>query len=332
MDALEFVRVRELEIAVRIWNPDAKRTLIAWHRLARHGGDFAALARELGVIHQLLPDLEPLYTCDQDPEWHPEGTVWTHTLMVIDQARRLNADLDRARLAAQIGETPRVLAKINESTVRVVDFLSAQPAVKEVYWALRGESCGNYYRLARSPQSVGGMISFTLRTGIDGWIASSSPGRMARRVGRGSVIPTSVPRCAERGYGAVSVRWSFSAVSASSSSSVVPNIGPAAIGGALLFALAGCSGARSDAEARPALLKGRQCDEVFVTGRRGRPGAARPGGPPAPQHPGVRLCVLRAAAQFPPPRVAVLLSLRRLARGVPELRRRRRTRRATAWP
>ncbi len=57
MDALEFVRVRELEIAVRIWNPDAKRTLIAWHGLARHGGDFAALARELGNEWRVLaPD------------------------------------------------------------------------------------------------------------------------------------------------------------------------------------------------------------------------------------------------------------------------------------
>lgn len=58
-----------------------------------------ALARELGVIHQLLPEMEPLYDCPQDPEWHPEGNVWIHTLMVIDQARRLNADLDRPRLA-----------------------------------------------------------------------------------------------------------------------------------------------------------------------------------------------------------------------------------------
>ena len=48
MDALEFIRVRELDVAVRIWNPKATRTLIAWHGLARHGGDFAALARELG--------------------------------------------------------------------------------------------------------------------------------------------------------------------------------------------------------------------------------------------------------------------------------------------
>jgi tRNA nucleotidyltransferase (CCA-adding enzyme) len=44
--------------------------------------------------------MEPLYDCPQDPEWHPEGNVWTHTLMVIDQARRLNGDLDRPRLAA----------------------------------------------------------------------------------------------------------------------------------------------------------------------------------------------------------------------------------------
>ena len=57
MDALEFIRVRELEVAVRIWNPTAPRTLIAWHGLARHGGDFSALARELGSGWRVLaPD------------------------------------------------------------------------------------------------------------------------------------------------------------------------------------------------------------------------------------------------------------------------------------
>ena len=58
-----------------------------------------ALARELGVIHQLLPEMESLYDCPQDAEWHPEGNVWIHTLMVIDKARELNGDLDRPRLA-----------------------------------------------------------------------------------------------------------------------------------------------------------------------------------------------------------------------------------------
>lgn len=61
-----------------------------------------ALARDLGVIEQILPEMVPLYDCPQDAEWHPEGSVWIHTLMVIDKARELNADLDRARLATMM--------------------------------------------------------------------------------------------------------------------------------------------------------------------------------------------------------------------------------------
>lgn len=57
MDTLELVRVRALEVAVRIWNPHAPRTLIAWHGLARHGGDFSDLARELGPEWRVIaPD------------------------------------------------------------------------------------------------------------------------------------------------------------------------------------------------------------------------------------------------------------------------------------
>lgn len=79
----------------RVWGEVEKLLLVA-----ERPSIALALARELGVVHQLWPDLEPLYDCPQDPEWHPEGDVWTHTLMVVDQARRRNSDLDRARLAA----------------------------------------------------------------------------------------------------------------------------------------------------------------------------------------------------------------------------------------
>jgi tRNA nucleotidyltransferase (CCA-adding enzyme) len=44
------------------------------------------LARDLDVVARLWPTLEALATCPQDPEWHPEGDVWTHTCMVVDQA------------------------------------------------------------------------------------------------------------------------------------------------------------------------------------------------------------------------------------------------------
>ncbi|WP_043530098.1 alpha/beta fold hydrolase [Litchfieldella xinjiangensis] len=57
MDDLALITVRQLEVAVRIWHPEAPRTVVAWHGLARHGGDFDALARELGPTWRLLaPD------------------------------------------------------------------------------------------------------------------------------------------------------------------------------------------------------------------------------------------------------------------------------------
>jgi tRNA nucleotidyltransferase (CCA-adding enzyme) len=37
-----------------------------------------------------------LIDCVQEPDWHPEGDVWTHTLMVIDEARKRIDDLPRA--------------------------------------------------------------------------------------------------------------------------------------------------------------------------------------------------------------------------------------------
>lgn len=80
--------------AERLWGEFEKLLLVA----ERPSIGFA-LARELGVVEQLLPEMVPLYDCPQDAEWHPEGDVWTHTLMVIDEARRRNADLDRPRLA-----------------------------------------------------------------------------------------------------------------------------------------------------------------------------------------------------------------------------------------
>jgi len=79
-----------------------------------------ALARELGVIHALLPEMEALYDCPQDPEWHPEGNVWIHTLMVIDKARELNGDLERSRLAAiMLGAVCHDLGK--PATTAVID-------------------------------------------------------------------------------------------------------------------------------------------------------------------------------------------------------------------
>jgi tRNA nucleotidyltransferase (CCA-adding enzyme) len=59
-----------------------------------------ALARELSVTERLLPEMHALIDCPQEPEWHPEGDCWVHTLMVIDEAAQRNGDLPRAPMAA----------------------------------------------------------------------------------------------------------------------------------------------------------------------------------------------------------------------------------------
>jgi tRNA nucleotidyltransferase (CCA-adding enzyme) len=44
--------------------------------------------RRLGML-RYFPELGALVGVPQEPEWHPEGDVWTHTMMVVDQAARL---------------------------------------------------------------------------------------------------------------------------------------------------------------------------------------------------------------------------------------------------
>ncbi len=59
-----------------------------------------ALALDLGVVDRVLPEMRALVGCPQEPEWHPEGDVWTHTLMVVDEARRRIDGLGRGEAAA----------------------------------------------------------------------------------------------------------------------------------------------------------------------------------------------------------------------------------------
>ena len=40
--------------------------------------------RDVGWVRH-YPELERLIGCEQDPEWHPEGDVWNHTLECLDR-------------------------------------------------------------------------------------------------------------------------------------------------------------------------------------------------------------------------------------------------------
>jgi tRNA nucleotidyltransferase (CCA-adding enzyme) len=55
---------------------------------------------DLGVVASIFPELESLVGVPQEPEWHPEGDVDVHTMMVADEARKLIDDLPYERQVA----------------------------------------------------------------------------------------------------------------------------------------------------------------------------------------------------------------------------------------
>ena len=79
-----------------------------------------ALAMDLGVVSRLFPELHALAGCPQEPEWHPEGDVWVHTLQVVDQARARIEGLPRPQeIAIMLGAICHDFGK--PATTAVID-------------------------------------------------------------------------------------------------------------------------------------------------------------------------------------------------------------------
>lgn len=78
--------------AERLWGEMEKLLL-----LSRHPSIGIGWLHALNVLEQLFPEIRALLGVPQDPEWHPEGDVFVHTLLVVDRARELIDDLPYAK-------------------------------------------------------------------------------------------------------------------------------------------------------------------------------------------------------------------------------------------
>ncbi|MFZ0060492.1 MAG: HD domain-containing protein [Pyrinomonadaceae bacterium] len=87
---------REIDLsdlpAERIWGELEKLLLKA----QRPSIGFEFL-RNTGALAQLFPEITALIDVPQDPEWHPEGEVFAHTMLVLDRAHELIDDLPYAK-------------------------------------------------------------------------------------------------------------------------------------------------------------------------------------------------------------------------------------------
>ena len=117
-------------------------------RTAYENGIFVSFIKESaasGELFTMIPSLKGLDQVDQDPRWHPEGNVWTHTLLVIENlpptatfAMALSAllhDVGKA-YTTQIYESGRITAYGHEGVSKkianiVLDDLGADSKIKQ---------------------------------------------------------------------------------------------------------------------------------------------------------------------------------------------------------
>ena len=67
-----------------------------------------------GLLAEILPEVAAMKGVEQPPEFHPEGDVWTHTLMMLDGLREPSLTLALGALLHDVGQaaTFRVAERI----------------------------------------------------------------------------------------------------------------------------------------------------------------------------------------------------------------------------
>jgi putative nucleotidyltransferase with HDIG domain len=59
-----------------------------------------------GLLDDILPEVAAMKGVEQPPEYHPEGDVWTHTLLLLEQLEHPSATLALGALLHDVGKPP----------------------------------------------------------------------------------------------------------------------------------------------------------------------------------------------------------------------------------
>lgn len=101
-----FSAMRELSPAIHRVAPERVRdelVRILTEGSARNG--FELLDRS-GLLAEILPEITAMKGVAQPPEFHPEGDVWTHTLMMLDDLENPTPALAMGVLLHDVGKPP----------------------------------------------------------------------------------------------------------------------------------------------------------------------------------------------------------------------------------
>jgi tRNA nucleotidyltransferase (CCA-adding enzyme) len=75
------------------------------------------LMQELGILERYFPELHALIGVLQSPKWHPEGDVWVHTMMSVDEMALLRNENEKQNLKMMFAILCHDLGKAVSTTV-----------------------------------------------------------------------------------------------------------------------------------------------------------------------------------------------------------------------
>ncbi len=78
---------------------------------ARRAGDALLLLSELGLLNVVLPEIAAMHGTAQPPEYHPEGDVFQHTVIMLNEMQNPDARLAWAVLLHDVGKPPTAQLK-----------------------------------------------------------------------------------------------------------------------------------------------------------------------------------------------------------------------------
>lgn len=111
---LEFEIEKETAAAIRELAPNISR--ISNERVAQEltrlltesprAGNGIRLLHDLGLLAIVLPEIPPMIGCEQPPQFHPEGDVFVHTMIMLDEMKNPSPLLAWSVFLHDVGKPP----------------------------------------------------------------------------------------------------------------------------------------------------------------------------------------------------------------------------------
>ncbi|HEY1336637.1 MAG TPA: CCA tRNA nucleotidyltransferase [Bryobacteraceae bacterium] len=122
IDAATFDAIRRHHGLIRTVSAERVREELV--RILTEGGARRGfeLLDATGLLDDLLPEIAAMKGVEQPPQYHPEGDVWTHTLLLLEQLDHPTATLALGALLHDVGKPP---------TFRVADRIRFDGHVEE---------------------------------------------------------------------------------------------------------------------------------------------------------------------------------------------------------